>query len=220
MTPARKHPFMLCPLRHAALSMNIRCMQSGMKIIKILLAFCSDVLSSGKRTVSYRRGELMWSDSNWQTLYFSNPQVQAMFKEGIAHYGLLGGSSTHIAVHPLSISCSSWLGSREDHNSSQQAKSIPGKRNCTLWGVYTVDEKEIKNNNKKKKSQLKSMSFKCWQKSWGKKRDHGNFILINYSAHINNSPSPSSIRGSCFKSDERLVFPEFPHGSNYFGFKC
>lgn len=150
MTPARKHPFMLCPLRHAALSMNIRCMQSGMKIIKILLAFCSDVLSSGKRTVSYRRGELMWSDSNWQTLYFSNPQVQAMFKEGIAHYGLLGGSSTHIAVHPLSISCSSWLGSREDHNSSQQAKSVPGKRNCTLWGVYTVDEKEIKNNNKKK----------------------------------------------------------------------
>ncbi len=53
-----------------------------------------------------------------------------------------------------------------------------------------------------------------------KKRDHGNFILINYSAHINNSPSPSSIRGSCFKSDERLVFPEFLHGSNSFGFKC
>jgi len=46
------------------------------------------------------------------------------------------------------------------------------------------------------------------------KRDHGNFILINYSAHINNSPRPSSRRGSCFKSDERLVFPEFLHGSN------
>jgi len=45
------------------------------------------------------------------------------------------------------------------------------------------------------------------------KRDHGNFILINYSAHINNSPRPSSRRGSCFKSDERVVFPEFLHGS-------
>jgi len=71
-------------------------------------------------------------------LYFSNPQVQAMFKEGIAHYGLLGGSSAHIVVHPLSISCSSWLGSGEDHNPSQQAKSIPGKRNSNFWGVYTV----------------------------------------------------------------------------------
>lgn len=66
-----------------------------------------------------------------------------MFKEGIAHYGLLGGSSAHIVVHPLSISCSSWLGSGEDHNPSQQAKSIPGIRNSTLWGVYTVCKKEI-----------------------------------------------------------------------------
>ncbi len=100
------------------------------------LAFCCDVLSSGKRTVSYRRGELMWSDSNWQTLYFSNPQVQAMFKEGIAHYGLLGGSSAHIAVHPLSISCSSWLGSGEDHNSSQQG-AYRG-RGTTLSGVCAL----------------------------------------------------------------------------------
>lgn len=166
----------------------------------------------------------MWSDSNWQNLYFSNLQVQAMFKEGIAHYGLLGGSSAHIAVHPLSISCSSWLGSGEDHNSSQQAKSIPRKRNSTLSGVYTVDKKEIKNNKKKELmikiyiAQLKSMPFNCWQKSW-QKRDHGNFILINYSAHINNSPSPSSIRGSCFKHDERLVFAEFLHSSNSFGLK-
>lgn len=51
------------------------------------------------------------------------------------------------------------------------------------------------------------------------KKDHGNFILINYSAHINNSPSQSSIRGSCFKSDERLVFPEFLHGSSSLGLK-
>lgn len=88
-----------------------------------------------------------------------------MFKEGIAHYGLLGGSSAHIVVHPLSISCSSWLGSGEDHNPSQQAKSIPGKRNSTLWGVYTVYKKEITiiikkrgiKNSKKYFAQLKSM---------------------------------------------------------------
>lgn len=216
---------MLYPLRHAALSMNIRYMQQG-KNNQNTLAFCSDALSSGKRTVSYRQGELMWSDSNWQTLYFSNPQVQAMFKEGIAHYGLLGGSSAHIVVHPLSISCSSRLGSGEDHNSSQQAKNVLGKRNSTLWGVYTVDKKEIKNNNQKGIKDSKNIVHR-WNlcllivgKNLCKKRDLGNFILINYSAHINNSPSPSSIRGSCFKSDERLVFPEFPHGSNSFGFKC
>lgn len=88
-----------------------------------------------------------------------------MFKEGIAHYGLLGGSSAHIVVHPLSISCSSWLGSGEDHNPSQQAKSIPGKRNSTLLGVYTVYKKEITiiikkrgiKNSKKYFAQLKSM---------------------------------------------------------------
>ena len=37
----------------------------------------------------------MQGDANWQTLSFSNPEVQAMFKKGKAHYGLAGGVWTH-----------------------------------------------------------------------------------------------------------------------------
>lgn len=90
-----------------------------------------------------------------------------MFKEGIAHYTLLGGSSTHIVVHPLSISCSSWLGSAEDHNPSQQAGAYRG-REASLSGVYTsrtAEEKEETIQNNFCSTEICVMPFNCWQKS-------------------------------------------------------
>lgn len=53
------------------------------------------------------------------------------------------------------------------------------------------------------------MLFNCVGKSlWEKnQKNHGNFILINYSGHINNRPSPMlGRRGSCFRRDEPLLF--------------
>lgn len=41
-------------------------------------------------------------------------------------------------------------------------------------------------------SKISVMLFNCVGKSlWEKSKDHGNFILLNNSVHINNSPSPT-----------------------------